>query len=389
MIGASRGISLACIGLALLVVAATTLATPRPLTAAEAATLSQGLANVVTTPEQYVLRKFERADVVLLAEDHALQHNLKLAQRLIPLLYRAGIYNFGMEFGASEDQAALDTLVTGAKYDESVARRLMFNYNVGWVFKEYMDIYRVAWELNRSLPAGARKFRILNLSYRYDFAAFTGARTPAAMAKVYYKGPADAHRAEVVQREILARGEKLLVLTGTVHAFTRYAMPMPDYNGEGFVRLDDRHLGNRLLKLAPGKVVTILLHQPFPGKFGGQVRPANGALDQVFTGLKGRRVGFDLVGTPMGELADDSYYATGYSDFRLRDLADGYIYEMPIENFRGCEIDEAFLTDQNWPQAQRELPDFPGINPKPATRQQYLDKIREYVDTRQRYRDLN
>lgn len=388
MVAALRRLrTLACIGAALLI-AFTTEAAPRPLSSATAEQLAKQLASVVSSPEQYVVNKFERVDVVLLAEEHALRHNLLLAQRLIPLLHQAGVYNFGMEFGANEDQAALDALVAGERYDEAQARRLMFNYNVGWAFQEYMDIYRAAWQLNRSLPSGARKFRILNLSYRYDYASFNGARTPAVMAKVYHKGSADAFRANVVQREILARGEKLLVLTGSVHAFTRYQIPLPDYNADGFWRLEDRHLGNRLQRLAPGRVATIFLHQPFPGKFGGQSYPAGGALDQVLTQLGSRPVGFDLTGA-IGELADDSYYAIGHPDFRLRDLADGYIYEMPFDRYQGCQIDEHFLTEQNWPQARREIPDFPGIHPPPATREQYLQKIREYVDLRQRYRDLN
>ena len=83
------------------------------------------------TPEQYVLDTFARRDVVLLAEDHAIRHNLLLVGRLIPLLPAAGVFTLGMEFGASEDQAALDALTTADAYDEALARRLMFNYNVG------------------------------------------------------------------------------------------------------------------------------------------------------------------------------------------------------------------------------------------------------------------
>ena len=64
------------------------------------------------TPEQHVLDAFARRDVVLLAEDHAIRHNLLLVGRLVPLLPAAGVFTLGMEFGASEDQAALDALTT-------------------------------------------------------------------------------------------------------------------------------------------------------------------------------------------------------------------------------------------------------------------------------------
>jgi hypothetical protein len=122
------------------------------------------------TPEAYLLNIFRSRDVVLLAEEHAIRHNLELAHRMIPLLYQAGVYTFGMEFGASEDQIELDQLVTGSDYDEEKARQIMFHYNTGWAYQEYLEIYRMAWSFNRSLPASVRKFRILNLSYQYNWA---------------------------------------------------------------------------------------------------------------------------------------------------------------------------------------------------------------------------
>jgi hypothetical protein len=74
------------------------------------------------SPEQYILSKFKTHDVILLSEDHAVKHNLVMARNIIPELYKAGIYNFGMEFGAEEDQATLDSLVTAPVYSEEVAR---------------------------------------------------------------------------------------------------------------------------------------------------------------------------------------------------------------------------------------------------------------------------
>ncbi|MBL8268343.1 MAG: hypothetical protein JNL55_18245, partial [Steroidobacter sp.] len=176
-----------------------------PLSDERAAELARYVAAHASEPEAYVVSKFDRHDIVFLAEDHAIKHNLLLTQRLIPLLYKAGVYTFGMEFGASEDQAELDRLITANRYDEATARRLMFNYNVGWAYREYMDIYRAAWQLNRSLPAGAHKFRVLNLSYRYDWSAYHGNRTPTTFARVHHRGNPEIYRADMVRREILAK----------------------------------------------------------------------------------------------------------------------------------------------------------------------------------------
>src|SRR4249919_3417324 len=58
-------------------------------------------------PDDYVIEKLKDHDVILLGESHALKDNLVFVGALIPKLYKAGVYNIGMEFGASEDQSRL------------------------------------------------------------------------------------------------------------------------------------------------------------------------------------------------------------------------------------------------------------------------------------------
>ncbi len=362
-----------------------------PLSDQQASELAGYVAAHADTPEQYVVNKLARYDVVFLAEDHAIKHNLLLVQRLVPLLYQAGVYTLGMEFGASEDQSELDELVTAKRYDATRARRLMFNYNVGWPYREYMDIYRAAWNLNRSLPPGARKFRVLNLSYQYDWSAYAGNRTPEVFARVHFRGNPEVYRAEVVRREILAKGEKILILAGNSHAFTRYAQPVDDYLSVGFYRLETRYMGGLLYQQVPTKVFTIQLHRAFDSQTGGGaelLHPADGAVEQVMSRLPGRRVGFDLVDTPLGELRDHSYYAIGHPDLRLGDLADGYIYERPLSEFESCTVDPGFVTAANWQETRRRYPDFPPLDPWPATPREYLHKLEEAGDVAKRYRLL-
>jgi hypothetical protein len=348
------------------------------------------LAAHAQTPVDYVLSAFNSHSVVLLAEDHAIRHNLALAHSLIPRLYQAGITNFGMEFGASEDQPALDRLVTARRYDRDTARRLMYNYNVGWAYREYMDLYHAAWQLNRSLPRGARPFRILNLGYRYNWAGAPAVRTPENACQIYPHGPVDAYRAEIVRRQVLERGEKIAILTGTVHAFTRYHIPFYDFNAPGFVRFEDRNLGQLLYRTHREEVFCILLHQPFEDKWEGGarlVRPAGGLLDEVLSGYAHGPVGFDLADSPFGDLPDDSACAWGRPDFRLAQLADGYIYDRPFEEFEGCTIDEDFLSEDDWPAIYDQIPD-PDWRPRPTSLDDYWAEIRAYADLHQRYATL-
>lgn len=343
-------------------------------------------------PEDYIVGKLRRYDVVLLGEDHRIRHNLELVHRLLPRLHQAGVYNFGMEFGASEDQAALDALVTAERYDENEARRLLRSYDVGWAFREYLDVYRAAWRLNRSLPPGARRFRILNLSYRYDWSRYEGIRTPVTLARVFGRGSTETFRAELLRREILNRpGEKIVVLTGTVHAFTRYRYPSSDVLADQFHRLEDRFMGNLLHRLAPERVCFIALHRAFDSQDAADsalVAPAHGLLDQAISLRPGRRYGFDLADTPMGALRDDSYYAIGHPDFRLRDFADGYIIEKPLAEFEGCSVDDAFLPVADWEQLRRQIPGEFDAGLRRLSREAYLAHIRDYANVPRVYHTL-
>ncbi len=365
-----------------------------PLSPGSVETLRAFLRANWQTPEAYIVSSFASHDVVLLAEDHAIRHNLLLAQRLIPLLHAAGVYSLGMEFGASDDQAALDALVGVAgvpeRYDPAVARQLMFNYNTGWAYRDYMDIYRAAWAFNHSRPAGTRPFRILNLSYQYDWREAGPVQTPESARRVFHQGGTEAYRTGIIEREILQKGEKILVLTGTVHAFTRYAPARYAANEPGFFRFESGNLGQRLHARAPERVFTILLHQPFADKVAGEARlvyPAGGAVDQIMCGFDDQRVGFDLVGTPLGQLPDDSYFATGYDEFRLHQLADGYVYEKAFSQFVGCDVDEQFVTAATWPRARANFPD-PHWQPRPVSLDAYWERVRSYVDIKRRYARL-
>ena len=99
-------------------------------------------------PKEYIVSLFDSgADIVLLAEDHGVRENLEFVRSLLPELYRHGVYMLGMEFGASEDQEVLDSLLTAPEYDERLARELMYRYNCAWAIKEYTDLYHAAWRL--------------------------------------------------------------------------------------------------------------------------------------------------------------------------------------------------------------------------------------------------
>lgn len=235
-------------------------------------------------PDDYILSQFTRADVVLLGEDHAVKQHLDFVASLIPKLYSAGINNLVMEFGAFEDQKTLDALLTAPIFDEALAKQLMFNYNSMWSWQEYRGLYRAAWAFNRTLTSGQKPFRILNMSYVYDWSAFDGVRTPQVLKRVFPRGAVDAFRASLIEREVLDRHEKALVLTGTLHAFTRFGMPQTLSDGDGFCLKTFNSLGNRLYRAHGMRITNLMFHQLLPGQPGATPyfdQPASGEVERL------------------------------------------------------------------------------------------------------------
>ncbi|WP_298539568.1 ChaN family lipoprotein [uncultured Aquimarina sp.] len=341
-------------------------------------------------PITYVIKKFNDYDFVILGEDHAIKDNLDFVDKLIPELYQAGVYTLGMEFGAYEKQPVVNSLLQAKTYNEQIIRDVMYFYNVGWAYKEYMDIYKTVWEFNKRLPSNSRKFRILNVSYQYNWSVFSGIPTPENMSKVFHMGPPNIFRAKVVDQEIAKKDDKILLLVGTPHAFTRYQKASVSKNNDGFCAFDNGSLGNILYEKYPSKVFSIFLHGPFynkPNKTPFLVSPAFDHIEKIAALSGNKPMGFDLQSTPFGELKDDSIYATCYPDFRLGQLFDGYIFLVPFNKMKSCTIDSDFFKGKDWNATKMQLPD-PYWHEEVNSYDEYWKQIRNYGNVKSRYKTL-
>ena len=134
---------------------------PKPLDPALQAELAGWFEKNGDTPESYVVGLFSDHDVVFLGEYHRIRHDVLFVQSLVEPLYNAGVRVLATEFGRREDQPLIDSLVTAPEWDEGLAREIVFRQFIWWGYREYVDLYRAAWELNRGLPDGEPVFRIL------------------------------------------------------------------------------------------------------------------------------------------------------------------------------------------------------------------------------------
>ena len=354
------------------------------------ATLSAYLREKGLPPEEYVASKFDDHDIVFVGEHHFIKHDVELVQALIPAIYRRGVTDLGIEFGCYELQAEADALVTAPEYDEGRARRLMFQWGSYWPYVEYLALYRAAWELNRSLPPGAPRFRIVGLDYRQRWDLLEEKMTPKLWARVLPKGGRDKHMAEVVVREFLKKKRKALVYAGQYHATTRFAPPVYDFERGRVTAFDLQTMGQRIYRMIRGRAFFVCFHFPWETVEGPKVfdYPLGGVLDRLMKDLGPRPAGFDVAGSPFGQLRDrKAVYSRVKSKFRFKDFCDGYIYTKPFAEYESCAVDPLFITDENLAEAIAYLPNWT-VKRKIVTKAQFLAKFAWDADFRRLYPDL-
>lgn len=354
------------------------------------ATLTAYLREKGLPPEEYVASKFDDHDIVFVGEHHFIKHDVELIQALIPAIYRRGVTDLGIEFGCYELQAEADALVTAPEYDEARARWLMFQWGSYWPYVEYLALYRAAWELNRSLPAGAPKFRIVGLDYRPRWDLLEQVMDPKKWRKVFFRGGRDKHMADVVMNEFVKKGRKALVYSGQFHASTRLTWPDYSYRWKMFIGLGTPTMGQIVRRRIRGRAFNVCLHYPW-GTIDGPSSydyPVKGAIDALMREFEPKRVGFDVVGSPFGRLKDrKSVYAQAKARFVLEHFCDGYIYTKPFAEYESCAIDPLFITDGNLAEAIAYLPSW-AVKRKIVTKAQFLAKFAWDADFRRLYPDL-
>jgi hypothetical protein len=287
----------------------------------------------------------------------------------------------------------IDSLISGAEYDEALARYIQMNQYSLWPWQEYLDIYKTAWELNRALPEGARPFRILGMNCSLDWSVMktSGDLDNAELRRQVWAGCSEKDWGKVILEQVAA-GNKLLVYCGSHHAFTKYRQPVVD--GEGaFIRFGDVRVGNHVYDEIGERAMTVFLHSPWyhiRSQYSrADRRPAGGAIDQVMESMTGEfhPVGFDVYDSPFGSLKDpETIYAAGYENFKLSDYCDGYIFFRPFAEFEMVTFAEGFYTEDNLDLARRKAPP---IAYREASVAQFEQRMRDGVEReRGSYRGL-
>jgi hypothetical protein len=247
-------------------------------------------------------------------------------------------------------------------------------------------LYRKAWELNKSLPKDAPKFRIIGLDYRARWDLLKENMPSTYWKYILFKGPRNEHMAAVIQKEFIRKHRKALIYTGQHHAFTRYHEPNYDFKRKKLIGVNKNGMGNIIYRKIPDSIFNICLHYPWETIDQGIYDyPVDGTIDRVMKEFQKKRVGFDIKGSPFGNLGDrDAIYSVGRKNFAFSDFCDGYIFQKHFSHYEGCTVDPLFITEENLKEAIAYLPRA-SIKKKIKTRAQFLHKMKWDADFKRLY----
>jgi uncharacterized RDD family membrane protein YckC len=274
-------------------------------------TLVQWLDEKGQRPSAYIVESAAKHDLTLIGEGlHGVKPFLDLVNGISPDLYqKAGVTCIALEACPSFNNRALDRLVTAPEFDEDLALQIARSENWRlYGYKEYWEILRTVWRLNQTLPSGQKRMRVVGLDVEFEMPSWAliglgddGLKNTPVWEKlrllrlvddITRVAKRDELMAATVEREILGRSERGVVLIGANHAYLRYGWPGRIVHGKAVA--EKRRMGYMLHQRHGDRVYQILLYH------SQHIFPT--CWEEVMSRREESPVGFDVVGSPFENL---------------------------------------------------------------------------------------
>lgn len=315
-------------------------------------------------PVAYAIAKSRQHQVLIVGEMHDQKASLDYLNALIPQLYqKAGVTKIGYEFCLSRDNGKLKRLVTADRFDEDLAMEIARNQPWAvWGNREYWDVFKTVWRLNRTIGPGKKKVLIVGLDKWADMPSvgmlgfednpmkncpvwekLRVVRLVRLLPKVLSR---DMHMARQVEKEIMEKGERAIVWVGKGHA---WSSPQP----VGVGGLYAHRMGILLRRKHGEKIFCAHLHsldislsliQP---DYQGPEPVLSAAIEQMVEQSGLTVAGFDIASSPIAHLRDAAAFSFhGHPRLVLKDVADGYIFLTPWEKREQCSWTPGYVTQR-------------------------------------------
>ena len=279
---------------------------------------------------QGILEAFKRFPVVALGEAHGWQEFHDFVGQLVRHPeFALEVDCIVVEFGNSRYQTLLDRFIAG-RDPVSVfeLRKVWRNTTQGawytWDNPVYAHFFRIVRAVNRSLAKGQRPIRVLLGDPLMDWQVVQ----PSTFLP--FLDGRDSHFAEVVERQVLEKGRKALLIAGFGHT----------------LRTSNTVDGNELIDILdrkhPGRVFSVMPHAPFlPLMVQLESCLASWPIPSLAL------LGQDWLGSTSAEAIAPN---TGQS--ALAQMANAYLYLGPGREMTASQTDPAVFRD---PDFAREL----------------------------------
>jgi len=299
-------------------------------------------------PVEYAVETAAKHQVTIFGEIHQQKDYLLFLNKIIPELYhRAGVRCVAMEVCLAEDNKKISQLVTAPEFDRELALEIARHQSWGlWGSKEYWDVFETVWRLNKSLPEGKKKMRLVGIDVRFDapsMALVTGGEGAKIKAPLWEKLRIfrmvddiivelnrDVLMALNIEKEIIERGERGIVWAGLAHSYTHYQQPIII---RGKLLRKFNRMGLLLHHKYSEKIFQVVLHEGH-GVFDSLMEEF---IEPVMEERGNIPVGFDVFDSPFANLRDGSSKDYRYlPSLRFADKACGYIYLKPAKKLKKC-----------------------------------------------------
>lgn len=328
----------------------------------DANTYADHLKSSAVDPIDYLLSKLKDYRIVAIGEDHWIADHTPF---FCDVLRKAAEKKetrpdiVALEFGSELDQATANRVAYSPTFmPDSVIKILQHAPDVlGNPYKEYFDVFKCIWEINRTLPEEEKiAIRLLDPA---------GVQDSFKQTSLQRSKDRDMSMFEKMRWDFM-RGNKIVFYAGQAHTQHQIRGYKPN-NGKNYYNYPSA--GFLIKAVYPNEVFTIDLWAPLNMGSGYERNPQtgnwiernSGLYDKAFAINGNKPCGFDIAGSPWGEITMAEYFcppgkedfyvsrpndANPYTkDIRLSQLIDGIVFIKPSKDFTGGHLIDIYTPD--------------------------------------------